>query len=154
MSKRSEGTGERDHERESLRDTSHNAAHNPWRAFVNVAQIPEAGLHREIEADVAVREAMADLAGLREISSARASFDLTLDRRGRVHVAGTVRARVGQTCVVTLDPVESAIDPSERSCTLAEVPIRPEMCETAAKPMPRVRPARGASGGAARCMAR
>lgn len=57
-----------------------------------------------------MREAMADLAGLREISSARASFDLALDRRGRVHVAGTVRARVGQTCVVTLDPIDNEID--------------------------------------------
>ena len=110
MSKRSEGTGERDHERDSLRDPSHNPLHNPWRAFVNVAQIPETGLHREIEADVTARATMADLAGLREISSARASFDLTLDRRGRVHVAGTLRARVGQTCVVTLDPVDNEID--------------------------------------------
>jgi Large ribosomal RNA subunit accumulation protein YceD len=110
MSKRSEGTDGRDHERDSLRGPSRDTLHGPWRAFVNVAQIPETGLHREIEADVAVREAMADLAGLREISSARASFDLTLDRRGRVHVAGTVRARVGQTCVVTLDPVDNEID--------------------------------------------
>jgi hypothetical protein len=110
MSKRSEGTGGRDHERESLRDASHHAPHNSWRAFVNVAQIPETGLHREIEADVAVREAMADLAGLRDISSAHASFDLMLDRRGRVHVVGAVRARVGQTCVVTLDPVDNEID--------------------------------------------
>jgi hypothetical protein len=106
MSKRSEGTDERGPSRDSSRDPPR----DPWRAFVNVAQIPEGGLHREIEADVAVREAMADLAGLREISSARASFDLTLDRRGLVHVAGTVRARVGQTCVVTLDPIDNVID--------------------------------------------
>ena len=110
MSKRSEGTDERDHERDPSRNTPHNPLHNPWRAFVNVAQIPETGLHREIEADVTARATMADLAGLREISSARASFDLTLDRRGRVHVAGTLRARVGQTCVVTLDPVDNEID--------------------------------------------
>jgi len=133
MTKRSEGTGERDHERDSLRDpsrnTPHNPLHNPWRAFVNVAQIPETGLHREIEADVTARATMADLAGLREISSARASFDLTLDRRGRVHVAGTLRARVGQTCVVTLDPVDNEIDetvdvtfaPAEQIPQLADV---------------------------------
>ena len=29
---------------------------------------------------------------------------------GRFHVAGRVRARVGQTCVVTLDPIENDID--------------------------------------------
>ena len=118
MSKRSEGTDERDHKRDSLRDSSRDhsrdpsrdPSHDPWRALVNAAQIPEGGLHREIEADAAVREAMADLAGVREISSARASFDLTPDRRGRVHVAGTVRARIGQTCVVTLDPIDNEID--------------------------------------------
>jgi len=29
---------------------------------------------------------------------------------GRVQVTGTVRARIGQTCVVTLDPIESEIE--------------------------------------------
>jgi uncharacterized metal-binding protein YceD (DUF177 family) len=29
---------------------------------------------------------------------------------GRYHVAGRVRARIGQTCVVTLDPMETDID--------------------------------------------
>jgi Large ribosomal RNA subunit accumulation protein YceD len=125
MSKRSEGTDERG----SARDPAHDPSRDPWRALVNAAQIPEGGLHREIEADVAVREAMADLAGVREISSARAAFDLTLDRRGRVHVAGSVRARVGQTCVVTLDPIDSEIDeivdvmfaPSEQIPHLADL---------------------------------
>ena len=125
MSKRSEGTDERG----PARDPAHDPSRDPWRALVNAAQIPEGGLHREIEADVAVREAMADLAGVREISSARAAFDLTLDRRGRVHVAGSVRARVGQTCVVTLDPIDSEIDetvdvmfaPSEQIPHLADL---------------------------------
>src|SRR4029077_9368278 len=48
MSKRSEGTDERGPSRDSSRDPPR----DPWRAFVNVAQIPEGGLHREIEADV------------------------------------------------------------------------------------------------------
>jgi hypothetical protein len=75
-----------------------------------VAQIPEAGSHHEIEADQQVRRAMADLAGLREIFLADASFDVTPTGRGRFHVGGRVRARVGQTCVVTLDPIENDID--------------------------------------------
>jgi uncharacterized metal-binding protein YceD (DUF177 family) len=29
---------------------------------------------------------------------------------GRVHVTGRVRARIGQSCVVTLDPIENEID--------------------------------------------
>jgi hypothetical protein len=83
---------------------------DPWRVPVMVDRIPETGLHREIEASEREREAMAELAGLREILSARASFDVTPRSGGRVHVAGRVQARVGQTCVVTLDPMESEID--------------------------------------------
>jgi len=83
---------------------------DPWRAFVPVAQIPDAGLHRDIEADQAARRAMAEVAGLREISWARASFDLKPRSGGQVHVTGRVQAKVGQTCVVTLDPIESEID--------------------------------------------
>lgn len=82
----------------------------PWRAFVPVGQIPDTGLHRDIEADQATRGAMAEIAGLRDISSARASFDLTPKSGGRVHVEGRLQARVGQTCVVTLEPLENDID--------------------------------------------
>lgn len=83
---------------------------DPWRLPVAVAQIPETGLHRELEADRTVREAMADIAGLREILSATASFDITPKSGGSFHVAGRVQARIGQTCVVTLDPIENDID--------------------------------------------
>jgi Large ribosomal RNA subunit accumulation protein YceD len=83
---------------------------DPWSVPVVVAQIPDTGLHREIEADRATRDAMADVSGLREILSASASLDLTPEKAGRVRVAGWVRARVGQTCVVSLDPIENDID--------------------------------------------
>jgi uncharacterized metal-binding protein YceD (DUF177 family) len=83
---------------------------DPWRVPVIVAQIPETGLHRDIEADQPAREVMAEVAGLREILSANASLDVTPKGGGRFHVAGHVRARIGQTCVVTLDPIENDID--------------------------------------------
>jgi hypothetical protein len=83
---------------------------DPWRVLVTVAHIRETGLHRDIEADQAAREAMAQAAGLREISVAHASFDLAPKSGGQVHVTGRVQARIGQTCVVTLEPIESAID--------------------------------------------
>jgi uncharacterized metal-binding protein YceD (DUF177 family) len=92
------------------RDSDRGASRGPWRAFVSVAQIPERGLHREIEADQATRVAMAHAAGLRELQSARATFDLTPRSGGRVHVSGRMQARVGQTCVVTLEPLETEID--------------------------------------------
>jgi hypothetical protein len=83
---------------------------NPWSLPVVVAQIPDTGMHREFDATPRERSALAELGGLREVLSASASLDLTLMREGRVHIGGRVKARVGQTCVVTLDPIENEID--------------------------------------------
>jgi uncharacterized metal-binding protein YceD (DUF177 family) len=83
---------------------------DPWSIPIAVEQIPDTGLHRDLEANQASRNAMAEVAGLREVQSARASFDVTPLSGGRVHVAGRVQARIGQTCVVTLDPIENDID--------------------------------------------
>jgi hypothetical protein len=83
---------------------------DPWSVPITVVQIPDTGLHRDIEADRAAREAMAEAAGLREMLSASASLDVTPESGGRVHVTGRVRARIGQTCVVTLDPIENELD--------------------------------------------
>ena len=83
---------------------------DPWRVPVAVDQIPETGLHRDLEAGAAERAAIADVGGLREILSASASLDVTPERGGRFHVLGRVRARIGQTCVVTLEPIENEID--------------------------------------------
>jgi len=86
------------------------SAADPWRVPVLAAQIPDVGLHRAFEANDKARAAMAEIAGVREIKSAAASFDLKLMSGGRVHVTGEVRARIGQTCVVTLDPIENEIN--------------------------------------------
>ena len=83
---------------------------DPWRLPVVLAQVPDRGLHREFDADDVQLKAMAGIAGLRELLSAHASFDVIPKSGGRFHVTGRVRARVGQTCVVTLDPIETEID--------------------------------------------
>jgi len=83
---------------------------DPWRVPVAVAQIPETGLHRDIAADQAVRHAVAETGGLREVLSVQASFDVIPGSGGRFHVTGHVRARIGQTCVVTLEEIENDID--------------------------------------------
>lgn len=81
---------------------------NPWPVPVAVDGIPDSGLHVVLEAPEAVRAALAPVAGLRNLPELKAVLDLT--RRGRaVHVGGTVEARVGQTCVVTLEPIENRI---------------------------------------------
>jgi hypothetical protein len=83
---------------------------DPWRVPVTVAQIPETGVHLDIEASPVERAAVAEAGGLREVLSADASLDVTPIGGGRFHVTGRVRARIGQTCVVTLDPIENDID--------------------------------------------
>jgi len=102
----------------------------PWRAFVPVTQIPDSGLHREIVADEATRAAMAEAAGVRGMPSARASFDLSPRSGGRVQVRGRVQARVAQTCVVTLEPLENDID-EEVDLIFAPVEQIPEFAEPA-----------------------
>ena len=79
-----------------------------WRVPVAVNDIPDAGLHVELEAPEAVRAAIAPAAELRSLPRLTATFDVT--RRGEgVHVGGRVEAEVGQTCVVTLEPIDNRV---------------------------------------------
>jgi len=82
---------------------------SPWSVPVTVEDIPETGLHLEIEPPDAIRAELATFTNVRELPRLSAVFDLT--RRGAgVHVTGQVTALVGQTCVVSLEPMESAVD--------------------------------------------
>ncbi len=82
---------------------------HPWSVPVAVEDVPEAGLHMEIEAPPAIRTELAKLAGLRELPRLAAEFDLVRQGTG-VHVSGRVMATLGQTCVVSLEPMESMLD--------------------------------------------
>ena len=84
-------------------------AQRPWSVPVAVDDIPETGFHIEVEAPAEVRAPLVKLANLRDLSHLSAVFDLTR-RGGGVHVAGQVKARIGQTCVVTLEPLETDLD--------------------------------------------
>lgn len=100
-------------------------ATNPWTVPVAVEDVPEAGLHVELEAPAAVRAALAPLGGLRDLPELTAVFDVT--RRGAgLRVLGRVKARVGQTCVVTLEPVENAVDEEIDLLFSPDVPAVPE----------------------------
>lgn len=82
---------------------------NPWSVPVAVDEIPDTGLHMDIAAPPEARAAIAELAGVRDVGQLAAAFDLS--RHGAsVHVTGRVHGRVGQTCVVTLDPVDNEVD--------------------------------------------
>jgi hypothetical protein len=81
----------------------------PWSVPVAVDDIPDTGLHMEIEAPAAVRAAVAELAAVRDLPRLSAVFDLIRQGAG-AHVSGRVSALVGQTCVVSLEQIESKLD--------------------------------------------
>lgn len=85
-----------------------NRSVTPWSELVTVTEIPETGTHYNLAADAETRAAVARAAGLRELPKLVAEFDV-VPRGGAVAVRGEVKARVGQTCVVTLEPIESDV---------------------------------------------
>jgi uncharacterized metal-binding protein YceD (DUF177 family) len=84
----------------------------PWSVPLPLSEVPEAGRHFDLVADSQTRTAVAEHAGLAALPRLQASFDVTLHGRGGVRVVGRVSATVGQTCVVTLEPLENEIDES------------------------------------------
>lgn len=84
----------------------------PWSVPLAISDVPETGRQLDLVADESVRAAMAKLAGLRDLPHLEATFDVTLHGKGGLRVSGRVRAKVGQVCVVSLDPVENEVDES------------------------------------------
>jgi uncharacterized metal-binding protein YceD (DUF177 family) len=114
----------------TLNETTLDTEPTRWSYPVAVAEIPDTGGHYEISADAETRAAVAETAGLRELPQLDATFDLT--RLGdSVQVRGTVRAKVGQTCVVTLEPLENEV--SEDIDLLFAPPVDPLLDPEAAR---------------------
>jgi len=101
----SEGISERGSE-----PASEHVSERPWSVPVAFGDVPETGRHLDLVADAQVRATIAELAGLAGLPRLDASFLVTLDGRGGLRVEGRVSATVGQTCVVTLEPMENEID--------------------------------------------
>ena len=91
----------REHKRQQLE--------TPWRVPVAVADIAETGEHMDLAADAETRAAIARVAALRDLPRLAASFDLLPQSGGGLRVTGWVSATVGQTCVVTLEPLTNEV---------------------------------------------
>jgi hypothetical protein len=76
---------------------------------VTVHEVPEMGRHFDLKADATARALVAKLAGLRSLPRLEASLDVTRRGTDRLRVVGEVSATVGQTCVISLDPIENEI---------------------------------------------
>jgi hypothetical protein len=82
----------------------------PWSVPVAQSEVPEAGRHFELIADESVRAATARMAGLTAMPRLTASFDVSRHGRSGLRVDGRVSATVGQTCGVSLEPIENEIE--------------------------------------------
>jgi uncharacterized metal-binding protein YceD (DUF177 family) len=80
-----------------------------FRRLQSLSALPEAGLEVSIEAKPQERAALAGYLEVDAVRAVRAKLTLTRWRAHGVRVAGKVTATVTQTCVVTLDPIETVI---------------------------------------------
>jgi hypothetical protein len=81
-----------------------------WSVPLTLHEVPATGRRFELAADEATRAAIAKTAGLRALPRFEAAFEVTRHGAGGLHVVGRVSATVGQTCVVTLDPIENEVE--------------------------------------------
>jgi Large ribosomal RNA subunit accumulation protein YceD len=109
----------------------------PWQVPVTLEDIPETGQHFDLEADAEVRAAVAKVAGLRNLTRLTANFDVTRRGMDGLHVVGAVFATVGQTCVVTLDPMDNEIEETIDLTFVLQQPPEPAGDDEAEKPEPR-----------------
>lgn len=81
----------------------------PWQVSLARDDIEETGHHFTLAANAEERAAVARMAGLRDLPRLEADFDVTRQGAG-LHVSGRVSATVGQTCVVTLEPLVNEVE--------------------------------------------
>ena len=82
----------------------------PWSVAIAVADIPETGRRFDLVPDAETRDAIAKVAGVAALPRLEAGFDLTRYGNDGLHIVGRVSATIGQTCVVTLEPIQNEVD--------------------------------------------
>lgn len=88
----------------------HETGASPVSFPVHVARLPRKGMVVTVEADEAQRAALAGVHDLLAVDGFSATLEVTPWKQGGVRVEGRVAAAIVQACVVTLEPVEAAID--------------------------------------------
>lgn len=109
----------------------------PWHVPVRLEDVPETGLHLDLAADEHVRAGLATLGGVVDIPRLEAALDVVRHGDG-LRATGRVSATVGQTCVVTLEPVQNEVDepidvifrpPSASDAAIEDVTEEPDVDE-------------------------
>ena len=83
----------------------------PFSHPVAVDKIPARGARLQVVPSPAECEALAEWMDVRQVSEVSADFQLNpMGKTGLIRVNGRLTARVTQSCVVTLEPVETMVD--------------------------------------------
>ena len=80
------------------------------RVFHDVVRPGADDVHEQRTGERPEREALAQTHGLLSVDSFLAELDLKRWRKDGVRIRGTVKARIVQECIVTLEPVPSELD--------------------------------------------
>jgi len=83
--------------------------HTRWHVPIRLDDVPETGLHLSLVATDEVRASLGAFAGLRDLPRLEAVIDV-VRHAGGLRASGRVSATVGQSCVITLEPVETEIE--------------------------------------------
>jgi hypothetical protein len=94
----------------SRRDIREKTPDMPWSVPIAADDIAESGQRFALVADQQVRSKTAKMAGLRALPRLQADFEVTRQGAGGLRVIGKVSAVVGQNCVVTLEPLDNAVE--------------------------------------------
>lgn len=81
----------------------------PWSVPVRISEIPQEGRSYRLDAGERIRAAVAAAVAVPALPRLQADFTLTRKGRDGLRVSGQVIALVAQTCVVTLEPIESEV---------------------------------------------
>jgi uncharacterized metal-binding protein YceD (DUF177 family) len=81
----------------------------PWHVPVRLEDVPETGLHLDLVADERVRAGLAALTGVADLPRLEVVLDVVRHGNG-LRATGRVSATVGQTCVVTLEPLQNEVN--------------------------------------------
>jgi uncharacterized metal-binding protein YceD (DUF177 family) len=80
-----------------------------WQIRVRLDDVPATGMHLDLVADERERAAVRELAEVRDLPRLEAAIDVVRHRNG-LRATGRISATVVQTCIITVEPLESTVE--------------------------------------------